>query len=665
MISALRHIAVFFVAAIYLALGGELLSRLHGGYAIFVPKLTRLAVAPAKTEVPSVFERQFLEKVTFERSADEEWFFSPPSALAKPPNPELNARSALGSFNGVENYLWNEYYIRHPDQNLIDWLDRLKVDEIFAFPSYENSPWPHFRLYRSSALNVGTTNSFGWLSSEIEVPKLPNTIRVGMLGDSTMHNTIGRYVQSFLNRWGEAKARGIRFEVLNASRQGLAMADLNSILRYELGPMSLDYVYIYKGPIINYPSFAKMPAGVTFGKPPPDKPRVPDALREALAPLLPWSALASNTVAGWEGGLPASPLAEPDKPEVEIELPAGLDQQAPTVEQARVSPFFNTELEDLDNYRRIALQLHATPLVSTERWLVPRKKPLLNGRDRLIFDKLNGPEFWPLRYAQIDRLLRLNNRVIEAWAKANGVGVVDIDGYMPREPQLYVDGAHDTELGQRLRAWIIFQYILGEVKRDLARGERDLASASLPRPPPTRLIAKDPILRYKRADLVRSYHEMLETDPAWLSENQLPAIDLDENATTARLLSLSRLKILDAGASLQFGPPVIVQTSPHRVAYAASAAIDEDDKRKGAAIVEISLRLLDGRVWVGLLSKDGSQFLAWSVLPDDTHPKRVRFRLKSLEDIGSFVVGNYQKTDGITSKVEIDYVKVFQADAKE
>jgi hypothetical protein len=67
-------------------------------------------------------------------------------------------------------------------------------------------------------------------------------------------------------------------------------------------------------------------------------------------------------------------------------------------------------------------------------------------------------------------MLRAHNGTITAWAEQNGVAVVDIDGLMPADPRLCEDPRHDTPVGQRMRAWLIFQALVPQIDRDLRDG---------------------------------------------------------------------------------------------------------------------------------------------------------------------------------------------------
>ena len=89
-----------------------------------------------------------------------------------------------------------------------------------------------------------------------------------------------------------------------------------------------------------------------------------------------------------------------------------------------------------------------------------------------LFDNLNGPVLWPLTYRDMEHLLWFNNQVIKTWASQNGVGVVDLERWVPKVPELCGDAFHNSLLSQRLRAWIIFESLLPTLRADLASRPR-------------------------------------------------------------------------------------------------------------------------------------------------------------------------------------------------
>jgi hypothetical protein len=460
---------------LWFAIGGELLSRFEGGWRLDTAKLTRLPVASPDPNLARDSERALLATVTYQKGVDPAWFFLPPASIEKPASPMLQARTVANpDGQQQQNYLWNDALLSHPNANLVTLLRGLKIATLFAFPSFDGSIYPHYRLYPDNDYRPTPwiTNHWGWLSPEVSVYKPPHTIRFGIIGDSTSHNSHAFYLQGFLDVWARAHGFDVRFEVMNAARQGLGFEDEMAALKYEMGPMGLDYIYEYFAPSFSLSlqqmvAFAKLPPGVEAGKPPLDVHPGFDVVRRVLDPLAPVSALARRIRDEIAHEAPDSSLYEPTKPRVALHLPPVIEGKV-VMEVARKVPYFGRLTGQLDRFKAIAADLHATPLVSTERLCVWDGMVLRTTSSRALYQKLNGPLFWPFSYADLRRMLAVHNGTITAWAAANGVIVVDIDGRLPRRPELYIDPYHDIPISQHMRAWLIFQAIVPQLEYDLA-----------------------------------------------------------------------------------------------------------------------------------------------------------------------------------------------------
>jgi hypothetical protein len=460
---------------LWFAIGGELLCRFEDGWRLDIAKLTRPPAAAPDPIMARGGERALLATVTYQKGVDPAWFFCPPASIEKPMSPMLQARTVANpEGQQQQNYLWNDALLSHPGANLVALLRGLKIATLFAFPSYDGSIYPRFRLYPDNDFRPTPwiTNHWGWLSPEVTVKKPARTIRVGIVGDSTSHNRYGFYLQGFLDSWAHAHALNIRFEVMNTGRQGLGFEDEMAALQYELGPMGLDYVYEYFAPSFSLTlqqmvDFAKLPPGVEAGKPPRDVHPAWDAVRRVLDPLAPVSALARRIRDVITHEAADSSLFEPTKPRVSLHLPPVLAGKV-VMDEARKDPYFGRVTNQLDRFKAIAAGLHATPLVSTERLCVWDGMVLRSGSNRALYQNLNGPLFWPFSYADLRRMLTVHNGTISTWAAANGVIVVDIDGRLPRRPEFYVDPYHDIAINQQLRAWLIFQAMVPQIEHDLA-----------------------------------------------------------------------------------------------------------------------------------------------------------------------------------------------------
>lgn len=437
------------------------------GYRLFEPTLTPRSVAPGAAGASQDALAGPLASTTFRKDVSPEWFYQPPSPLDQPVNPELEARSAQYQANGAENYLWNKKYLLDADGSILPFLRRAPQDEIFAFEPYDGTVFPHYRLFPAVNANVGMTNSYGWLASEIDFRKPANAVRIGLLGDSTSHNLYGRYLQSYLTSWAKAKNLAVKFEVLNAARQATDIDDMTNVLKYELGPVDLDYVFLYYGSRIPFYELVALPPGAQYGKPPPEgglrrlARLAPPSLRER-------SALVRHAVAYLTDELPASILHEPAKPPVRVAFPIGVEFN-PGVESAREIPYLHVRLAQLDRLKRAADDLGVPLITSTERFMAYDGMALNYRANHYLFDILNS-EHWPLRYRDMQELAAFHNRVMQAWARERGVRIFDINALTPMIPTLHGDAVHEFEPGLRLRAWAIFQSLLPVLEKDLASG---------------------------------------------------------------------------------------------------------------------------------------------------------------------------------------------------
>lgn len=479
-----RRALLLALTLIWLLGGAEALARFAGGWRFdhlhLVPRPhTAPDISPAAARATrQAHERALLAEATYSDSVNSDWFFLPPAPLHEPASARLHKRSQDNPMGmGQENYVWNDAaFGPHPDPHLLDLLRTLKERQIFAFHSYDGSILPRYRLYPDNDFTPTPwiTNHYGWLSVKLRTPKPPHTIRIGIIGDSTSHNFYGRQLQAYLNAWGTATHLGVRFQVLNGARQGLEQQDELAVLKYELAPMGLDYIYAYFAPAFavggSIRTFAKLPSGVKFGQPPKPRPDWWTRAAAMLAPLAPVSALARDLRQQWLGTAPDTMLAEPPKPPVRLELPPGARGARVNLKLAGKNPYLGMLIGDLDRLRRISQRVGATPIVSDERLCVWRGMRVNATTHRLLYDNVNGPIFWPLSYGEIRRLLEMHNATIDAWARQNHVAVVNIDGYYPRDPDLCSDAFHDLLPGMRLRAWIIFQRLIPLIRRDLAAG---------------------------------------------------------------------------------------------------------------------------------------------------------------------------------------------------
>jgi hypothetical protein len=470
----LRILSLVVLTAVWLGIGGEALSRFEDNWRFDRLTLTQRPLDPAKTRDA---ERALLARITYQAGVDPEWFFLLPARLEMPKNPELLARHAANPRElDAENFIWNSALLAAPTSRLLEVARDLNVESLFAFPSYDGSTAPLYRLYPGHDFSPTpwVTNRWGWLGSDAPVRKPPHVVRIGIIGDSTAQIINPLAVQTYLDAWAKSRGHDVRFEVFSAARLGIGEADAVATLRYELGPMGLDFVYQTFGPSFSWQQNAaqmrQFAQPFDAGERPVDAHRMRDAVQRLLAPMVHVSALVQRTndlIA--ENGPSGAVLPEPDKPKIALRLPPGTEGEI-VLGDARKDPYFGELIRNLDKYKETADRTHTTPLVTRERVCAWDGMVLRRGANDRLYQMLNSSVFWPFSYADVRTILDAQNRVIAAWAKVNGVEAVDIDGRMPFDPDLCNDPWHDTELGQQMRAWLIFQALLPQLEDGLARG---------------------------------------------------------------------------------------------------------------------------------------------------------------------------------------------------
>jgi hypothetical protein len=353
--------------------------------------------------------------------------------------------------------------------------------EYDVFTPPDGGPNPRFRYPPSTTMPDGlTTNSFGFRGPDLAVDKPPRTIRIACVGASTTvdsHHFAWSYpelMQHWLNRWAQATQRHLRFEVINAGREAIRSSDIRAIVQYEVLPLAVDYVLYYEG--ANQCGLPDMLRHVQVtGEFTPATPPATQAndLRALAAAAGPATDLARRHSANLRrllslGGFGAN-AAEPGKPPQRLALPAGVDPAAPDLTRAWDVLQLGPILADLDGIQLACSKARAKLVLASFCWMVEDGLHLDITEDRSVYSHLNGT-FWPLRYEIVEALTDLQNRYFAAWAAARGVPFFDVAAQLPRDPQLYIDAVHGTELGSRLRAWIVCAELVRTIEQDLAAG---------------------------------------------------------------------------------------------------------------------------------------------------------------------------------------------------
>ncbi len=417
----------------------------------------------------------------FAPGAQAKWLYTSPE-----PRQKYETSSAMqtmaDTYGYRANYLWNEHL---PD----DYFSNAPLfDKLPPTLKVFRAPWnnvlPRYRYPPNVTLPGGlTTNNFGWRGPYITLRKPPQTIRIAAVGASTTvgtHNHPFSYpelLEHWLNVWSRANHYNVDFEVINAGREGLNSPDIATVIRTEVLPLDVDYVIYYEGSNQFHPeTVVHFPPEYTLGRPPagvvPNLDEVDSDDKTVLDYLAEHSALASrarNIVEQFQ-----VTGKEPPKPEQTFHLPDRLDEFNPDRRYLDNALALKRILDDLDNIKRDLDGHNAKMVMTTFNWFVYPNMELDPSRHRSLYSYINRL-YWPISYANMRRAADFQNRVFKRWAADNRVPLIDVAGQMPRQPDLYSDAIHNTYLGTRIRAWLIFETLVPLL-------EQDIENETLPRP---------------------------------------------------------------------------------------------------------------------------------------------------------------------------------------
>ena len=432
--------------------------------------------------IPPVYTLEnFISEHNFGPDVRSEWIYSTPPEL--PRYQITSEQQQIDDRYGYRaNYSWNENL--SDDYFLYSGIFDVVPPEVKVFDAPWDSVLPRYRYPPNVTLPTGlTTNQFGWRGPQIALKKDSNTVRIAAVGAST---TVGghtlpfsypEFLQHWLNIWAKANGYDVEFEVINAGREGLNSNDIVKVVHYEVLPMDVDYVIYYEGSNQFHPeTVVTFPPEYKMGQPPPGIiPNVTnmDSEDKNLLDLLSeYSALAARARNIVEQFLVTG--REPPKPEQSFVLPEGLDEFNPNRQNQDDTLDLRRIQNDLDQIKQDLDTHNVTMIMTTFNWFVQEGMVLDPTRHRNLYTYLNRV-FWPVSYANMRRAADFQNRVFTRWAANNRVPLFDIAGQMPVQPDLYDDAIHNTYLGSRIRAWIVFEELVPLLKEDIENGR-------LPRP---------------------------------------------------------------------------------------------------------------------------------------------------------------------------------------
>ncbi len=416
-------------------------------------------------------------------SVSPDWFFSDPPPLPNRQPPSREWMEAYRTFPEVP-YLakrtfrpaelfkaWNTAAVGAPCKNV---LLRQAPHWVYLYHPADGDPNPLYRFVPNETTPAGMViNNLGWRGPPVTVEKPAQTIRIVFVGASTTVNShyypfsYPEFVGHWLNLWAEERKLGVRFEALNAGREGLVSTDIAAVIRKEVVPLAPDLVVYYEG--ANQFLLAGMLEGDRGAAPP--EPPIPSegplvrVLREAAHR----SALARRLQAALGLVHHRGGGEELRKPDYHLNWPAGLSETDPDITRADLPVDLSTILADLEQ-SRTALEAAGSELaVSSFKWIVHDGLVLDPVRDQVLWQHLNLGK-WPFTYRDLERLASFQNRVLARYAAAHGLPFIDVAGQIPDDPAIGTDAVHFSYGGVRLHAWIVLQALVPLIERHLAEG---------------------------------------------------------------------------------------------------------------------------------------------------------------------------------------------------
>jgi hypothetical protein len=530
------------------------------------------------------------------------------------------------------DYIWNRRYVEAnfcaPGSTFQNYPDKILV---FDSPSGDTHP-----IYRFAPNNTTTaglvTNQFGLRGPPLTLAKPPRTVRIAFVGASTTVNShvfpfsYPERVTYWLNRFAEANHFDVRFEVLNAGREGINSEDIPAIVRYELLPLDPDLAVYYEGSN-QFPTATLLVTPHVSPRRDID-PRDPVVQHKVPAPIRAHLAMGNLLDRALNG---FSTIGEPQKPRYRLQWPAAVSERNPEVDSPYLPLQLSTIVRNLDSIRNSLASVGGQLVLCSFEWLVKDGMPLSPTRHQFIYKQLNTV-LWPLRYSDIRRLADFQNRVFQRYATARNIPFVDVAALLPQDPNLFTDAIHMTDTGERVKAWIVFQQLAPLIRREIESGRLPRSSGSAVLPPPASMAA---------------------------SEISLGRCDEDPTGNPAHLegaLSIYRREASD-GASIESGRPLRIVTPGQQWAYAASFSINMPPALTGRVYALVRARVLKGQIGVGVLDRGGNSFLVERKVVPSPAMTNIYLRLFSPDRSEALIFRN-SSPDGTPSEILVEDVEL-------
>ena len=558
-----------------------------------------------------------------------EWFLENPPALPNrtQPSKAMLARyedfQKRGIYPSQAQYIWNKVFVERTAYNSASIVNfTIYPDTIQVFDPPGGDIHPFYRFPSNATLPSGlVTNEFGFRGPPLNSAKRRGTIRIAFVGASTTINqhdfefSYPERVIYWLNRFAQANHYDAQFEEINAGREGINSEDISTIVHDEVVPLNPDVVVYYEG-ANQFPSANVM----VSPRIPPRKEVATGFLRGVLSHFRTGQLIDSVLLA------PAIGRAEPRKPGYRLVWPTGVDERNPDVRNAHLPLQLPTILRDLDSIRK-SLEANGGQLVlSSFEWLASPGLDLSGPARRHIYEQLNTV-LWPLRYADIQRLANFQNEVFRRYAMSLGIPFLDVAGRIPQDPDLFVDAIHMTEVGERVKAWVVFQQLAPWLRQQIESGRLPRNVPALSLPPLPSLAASEMSARCGS-----------------------PPPNLTVRIDSA--LKLEWIELAYRKASISRGHPVKVTTADEQGAFAASFPIHMPASLTGPRMLYLRARVTKGLIGLGVLDRVTNDFQVEKTVDPAANMADIYVPVPNPERAAALIVRN--ATAGIRSQIEIE-----------
>jgi hypothetical protein len=449
-------VCVVAVATAAALAGCEMALRKFDGYSLRSVRLVRRVAASPVTD--TVLVHQYVDGAGVSPGVDRAWFDLDPD-VASGAQADVD-RDLLDIYTRHGNnlraiYEWNTEYLH--------WLACVEpqtfeaeypaLGDLFVFSPPSGTRFPIYRFLRNARYPDGlVTNSFGWRGPEPSVHKADDVVRIVFVGASTTVNphtdrfSYPEYIGRWLNHWAAVQHLGVRFDVLNAAREGIDSRSIAVVFSEEVAPLDPDLVVYYEGSNQFWPvEFSPWPGG-TRPKAPRVRVHAPSRLEQYSATAVRLRSVVDRTIRS----------EEPAKPSLPVRWPPVVDEYDPDLESGSLPLSLPIILQNLDAIRGALEPRGGVLALSSFVWCVYDGMKLNVADSRSLFDYLNVT-FWPFTYRHMRRFIDFQNRVFKKYAHSRDIPFLDVAARVPMDPRLFGDAIHLHTAGVKLMAWSSFQ----------------------------------------------------------------------------------------------------------------------------------------------------------------------------------------------------------------